>query len=92
MKVFFKSTDQNANTHCCVCGQGFELSWDRKPGSRITDVLFQIQKSLCDHHSDEMGPQAHPLSGMVVADLIPEWSGAMVASSAMMGSAQIHAH
>src|SRR5579863_8116404 len=25
VQVQFKSTDRNADTHCCVCGQGFEL-------------------------------------------------------------------
>jgi hypothetical protein len=92
MQVYFKSTDQNANTHCCVCGQGFALSWERKPNSRITDVLFEIQKSLCDHHHKQMGPQAHPQSGVVVADVIPEWNGHMVASAVMTGNAQVFAH
>jgi hypothetical protein len=92
MKVHFKSADQNANTHCCVCGQGFELTWDRKPNSKITDVLFQIQKSLCDHHRDHAGRQAHPQSGVVVADLIPAWNGPMVASAAMTGNAPMYAH
>lgn len=93
MKVFFKSTDGKANTHCCVCGQGFMLSWERKPSEGITDVLFEIQKSLCDHHrSDGMGRQAHPQSGTVISHLVPEWSGTMVASSATVGSAQMCAH
>jgi hypothetical protein len=63
MQVQFKSTDGNANTHCCVCGQGFELSWERRPVSEVTKVLFEIQKKLCSHHRDQNGPQAHPPSG-----------------------------
>jgi hypothetical protein len=92
MQVYFKSTDQNANTHCCVCGQGFSLSWERKPNSRFSDILFEIQKSLCDHHRDQMGPQAHPQSGILVPDLVPEWNGHMVASAPMTGNAQVYAH
>jgi hypothetical protein len=76
MQVLFKSTDRNANTHCCVCGQGFTLSWERKPSPEITDVLFEIQKTLCNHHTDQKGRQAHPKSGL----LIPDWNGSMAAS------------
>jgi hypothetical protein len=91
MQVHFKSTSQNANTHCCVCGQGFALSWDRKPNSGITDVLFEIQKSLCDHHRDQKGPQAHPQNGILIPEVVPNWNGRMVASAAMMGNAQMSA-
>ncbi|MGA9672894.1 MAG: hypothetical protein WBQ94_27000, partial [Terracidiphilus sp.] len=83
MKVFFKSTDLHANTHCCVCGQGFALSWERKPSSGIADLLFEIQKSLCGHHQDQKGPHAHPQSGVVIPVMIPEMSGAMMASASI---------
>jgi hypothetical protein len=84
MQVQFKSTDGNANTHCCVCGQGFELSWERRPVSEITKVLFEIQKKLCNHHRDQSGPQAHPPIGM----LIPEWTPAMATPGALITTAQ----
>jgi hypothetical protein len=92
LKVHFNITNQNANTHCCVCGQGFALSWDRKPNSIITDVLFEVQKSLCDHHHDHEGRQAHPQSGVVVADMIPQSNGLIAASAAMAANAQLRAH
>jgi hypothetical protein len=87
MQVYFESTNQNANTHCCVCGQGFALSWERKPNLKITDILFEIQKSLCDHHHDQKGPQAHPQSGIVD----PDWNGRMIPSVAIMGNARMSA-
>jgi hypothetical protein len=80
MQIQFKSTDQNANTHCCVCGQGFELTWERRPVSEVTKVLFEIQKYLCSHHRDHTGPQAHPESGL----LIPEWTQAMATPGAFL--------
>ena len=84
MQVQFRSTNQNANTHCCVCGQGFELTWERRPVLEFTTVLFEIQKNLCNHHRDQIGPQAHPQSGV----LIPDWTPAMRAQSAVLQNAQ----
>ncbi|MGA2650637.1 MAG: hypothetical protein ABSF28_08945 [Terracidiphilus sp.] len=84
MQVLFKSTDQNANTHCCVCGQGFELTWERRPVSEVMNVLFEIQKKLCNHHREEAGPQAHPESGV----LIPELTQAMPVRSASVQNMQ----
>ncbi len=69
MQVQFKSTNRNADTHCCVCGQGFVLSWEREPRIEYTEILFEIQKTLCNHHRNQIGSQAHPQSGM----LVPEW-------------------
>jgi len=93
MKVFFKSTEGKANTHCCVCGQGFMLSWERKPSEGITEVLFEVQKSLCDHHrSDGMGRQAHPQSGTVISRPVQEWRGYLPFSdAAILGNARSQA-
>jgi len=84
MQIQFRSTDQNANTHCCVCGQGFELTWERRPVAEVTKVLFEIQKNLCNHHQEQTGPQAHPESGV----LIPDWAPPKPVLSAMLGNAQ----
>jgi len=84
MQVQFRSTDQNANTHCCVCGQGFELTWERRTVPEVTKVLFEIQKNLCNHHREHTGPQAHPESGV----LMPEWNPAMPVRRAEIQNAQ----
>jgi hypothetical protein len=84
MQIQFKSTDGIANTHCCVCGQGFELTWERRSVPEVTNVLFEIQKNLCNHHREQTGPQAHPESGV----LIPEWAPPKPARNASLGSAQ----
>jgi hypothetical protein len=84
MQIQFKSTVENANTHCCVCGQGFELTWERRSFLEVTKILFEIQKNLCNHHREQTGPQAHPESGV----LIPEWAPLEPARSTMLGNAQ----
>jgi hypothetical protein len=84
MQIQFKSTDGIANTHCCVCGQGFELMWERRSVPEVTKVLFEIQKNLCNHHREQTGPQAHPESGV----LIPEWALPKPVHNAAQGNAQ----
>ena len=83
MQVQFRSTTQNANTHCCVCGQGFELTWERRPVHEVTKILFEIQKNLCKHHTEQYGPQAHPECGV----LMPEWTPAIPVQSAVLQNA-----
>lgn len=71
MQVQFKSTDRNADTHCCVCGQGFELLWERQPHSDSTEILFEIQKKLCKHHKINKDRRAHPRSGFLFPEQKP---------------------
>ena len=88
MQVQFKSTNRNADTHCCICGQGFELLWEQQPRSDRPSALFEIQKTLCNHHHGQTGRQAHPQSGL----LSSEWDGFHAAFSATnFGLAQTHA-
>lgn len=70
MEVQFKKTTWNADTYCCICGQGFELIWEQQPRPDRPAAFIEIQKTLCNHHHrDQKGPEAHPQSGY----LFPEW-------------------
>jgi hypothetical protein len=68
MLVRCKPTDRKAETHCCICGQGFQMTWERESGSERKEVLFEIQKTLCDHHRNNPGVDAHPRTEFVAPD------------------------
>lgn len=72
MQVLCKRTAGNAETHCCVCGQGFVMFWDRQSRSERISALHEIQETLRLHHRTTHGPEAHPKDSFRV----PEWSGA----------------
>ena len=78
MQVLCKSTNGNAETHCCVCGQGFVLFWERQSHAERIEAMREIQKTLRDQHRHQPGPQAHPASGF----LVPEWNGPLAFSGA----------
>ena len=69
MQVPCKKTDGNAELHCCVCGQGFVLFWDRQSHAERTQLRQEIQESLRLEHRGNAGRQAHP-QGVFLA---PEW-------------------
>jgi hypothetical protein len=76
MQVFCKSTKGNAEVHCCICGQGFVLFWERQSRSERTEALTEIQRTLRSHHQRKNGPVAHPQAGFMV----PELHGTMACS------------
>jgi hypothetical protein len=78
MQVLCKSTDGNAEIHCCVCGQGFVLFWERQSRSERSEALNEIQKTLRGQHRSEAGTDAHPQAGF----LVPEWAGPVQFSGA----------
>ena len=85
MQVLCKSTKGNAETYCCVCGQGFVMFWDRQSHCERTDALKELQTALRRQHRNQPGPEAHPQGGF----LVPEWPGSNFASeAAVLGHAQ----
>lgn len=76
MQVLCKSTNGNAETHCCVCGQGFVMFWDRQSRAERITALHEIQETLRHHHSNGPGPDAHPKESFPV----PEWGGRAILS------------
>lgn len=71
MQVLCKKTAGNAETHCCVCGQGFVMFWDRQSRTERIAAVHEIQQVLRRHHLNGAGPGAHPNDSFTV----PEWSG-----------------
>jgi hypothetical protein len=78
MQVLCKSSDQNVETHCSVCGQGFVLFWERVIAMEKDEALKEIEKTLREHHLARSGADAHPEHGF----LVPEWDGPIAFSGA----------
>jgi hypothetical protein len=84
LQVLCKRSDENAEAHCGVCGQGFALYWERQTGMDKTEALKEIQKTLRKHHEGEAGDHTHPDHGF----LVPEWDGPIAFSgAAILGNA-----
>jgi hypothetical protein len=60
MQVVCRTTKHNAETRCCICGQGFVMSWEGGSNVSRREILFEIQKTLCDHHRNQRGMRVHP--------------------------------
>ncbi len=69
MQVLCKATNGNAETHCCICGQGFVMFWDRQSRAERVAALHEIHESLRRHHRTASGPEAHPAADFLVPDL-----------------------
>jgi hypothetical protein len=78
MQVLCKKTNGNAEAHCCVCGQGFVMFWDRQSRTERTAALHEIHEVLRRHHRNSPNLEAHPNDSF----LVPEWSG----NNAMAGA------
>jgi hypothetical protein len=78
MQVLCKKTNGNAETHCCVCGQGFVMFWDRQSRNERISAMHEIQETLRRHHRDTHGTEAHPENSFPV----PEWNGVNAFSGA----------
>ncbi len=84
MQVLCKKTSGLAEVHCCVCGQGFVMFWDRQPASERIAARHEIQESLRRQHLGTTGREAHPQGGF----LVPEWSGSRM-NATMPGKAPV---
>jgi len=84
MQVLCRKTNGNAEFHCCVCGQGFVLFWERQTHSERIEMLHEIQETLRRQHRRAPGPEAHPQGGFLAPQISSqvEFSGAGIAGSA----------
>jgi hypothetical protein len=87
MQVLCRKTNGNAEFHCCVCGQGFLMFWERHSHSERMGLLHEVQETLRRHHRTASGPEAHPTGGFLapqnngagelvcagVAEMAPTW-------------------
>jgi hypothetical protein len=84
MQVLCKKTNGNAEMHCCVCGQGFVMFWERQSRAERTESAKEIQLTLRHQHRNGRNTEAHPNGGF----LVPEWNGSVAASgAAILGNA-----
>jgi hypothetical protein len=60
MQVLCKSTSGNAEIHCCICGQGFVLFWERESRSQRIEAMKEIQNALRRQHGNRRGAEMHP--------------------------------
>ncbi|HEY4009944.1 MAG TPA: hypothetical protein VGM11_07315 [Acidobacteriaceae bacterium] len=45
---------------CPICGQSFSIYWTRL-SAEDRSARVEIQQALLGHHTQERGPEAHPL-------------------------------
>jgi hypothetical protein len=84
MQVMCKSSKDQVEATCSVCGQGFVLFWERQSRAEKTIALKEIGKILRGHHSRQDGPEAHPRRSF----LVPEWDGPVgYSGAAILGNA-----
>ncbi len=84
MQVLCRTTKGNAELHCCVCGQGFVLFWERQTHTERMEMVHDIQETLRRQHRKSRGPEAHPQSGF----LAPQTGGQLEFSgAAVLGTA-----
>lgn len=84
MQVLCKSSNEAAEIHCSVCGQGFALYWERQSKTERSIALEEIARTLRGHHTKKAGPASHPDRGF----LVPEWTGPIAFSgAAILGNA-----
>ena len=68
MQVWCKSTNGNAEIHCCVCGQGFVLFWERQSRMERAEATKEIQSTFRLQHRTQRGPAAHPQGNFLVPE------------------------
>jgi len=84
MQVLCKSSKEQVETCCSVCGQGFALYSERQSKAERTNALREIEKTLRSHHYNQAGPEAHPSRSF----LVPDWKGPVAFSgAAILGNA-----
>lgn len=84
MQVLCGKANGNAEIHCCVCGQGFVLFWDRQSATERTATRSEIQETLRRQHRRCAGSDAHPHSTF----LVPQWETACL-SAALPGNVPV---
>jgi hypothetical protein len=68
MQVLCTSANGNAETYCCICGQGFVMFWERQSRRERAAAIREIQDSLRQHHRDNRKRDAHPQNSFFVPE------------------------
>lgn len=69
MQVLCRRTNGNAEFHCCVCGQGFVMFWERQSHSERVSVMREIHETMRRHHRVASGREAHPQDGFLAPQM-----------------------
>ena len=78
MQVLCRSSKEQVDVCCSVCGHGFALYWERQNKLERAQAHREIDKVLRSHHSRQAGAEAHPCRGFMVSD----WAGPVTFSGA----------
>jgi hypothetical protein len=84
MQVLCNASKTAPDVRCPVCGDGFQLFWERTSRTERGQMLGKIQQELIDQHAAADGSDAvpHPEE----AFNIPSWSGpAHFSGAALLG-------
>lgn len=73
MQVLCRRTNGHAEFHCCVCGQGFVMFWERQSRSERMSIMGEIQETMRRQHRAASGREAHPQDGF----LAPQMGGSL---------------
>lgn len=85
MQVYCRKTNGNAELHCCVCGQGFVMFWERQTATERAVLRAEIQEMLRRQHRATDGPEAHPLGEFAG----PEWETSYSSTAGMAGNVPV---
>lgn len=83
MQVLCKTSTVAGDIQCSVCGQNFQLYWERTNVAEREAARAQIMKELAAHHASSLSPEAHQPCFNV-----PEWNGMpKYSGAALLGNA-----
>ena len=87
MQAFCQSSDSanGKDTICCtVCGQAFDIFWERTSQTERDARLAAVIEAIAAHHATSSEEKVHPSAGFNV----PQWSGvARFSGAALLGGA-----
>jgi len=79
-----KSQDGKDTICCTVCGQSFDVFWERTSQSERAARLSEVIEAIAAHHATSSEEKVHPAAGFNV----PQWSGvARFSGAALLGGA-----
>jgi hypothetical protein len=84
MQVLCKSTNEQGDIRCKICGQAFSLYYTRTNAKERLAIHHELQLSFRDQHLGTDERHAHPENGFTV----PHWDGeTKFSAAALLGNA-----
>ncbi|WP_263410955.1 hypothetical protein [Terriglobus tenax] len=83
MQVLCKASSAAGDIQCSVCGQNFQVYWERTNPAEREAAREQILSALAEQHTSNHGTDAHKACFNV-----PEWNGSpRYSGAALLGNA-----